>query len=483
MALVQNAWLQWVTMQKFGIPQAQADQWLRGKALEIQQAAQDQQNAIAAGNLTGRYGGENTLARDIYATDVTNANRNFGLQAAGLAGYTVNPDGTVNTSAPSLARDTLNQNTALRAGEITGTYGGQETLASKLGLGDLALRQLQNAQQFGLNQGQLLGSYQGADTLERQRMLRDDAFRQAQALGVMNGQDTLERQRFLDDQQRYLANLRANPGTFAESVLAEGSRSQMGAPQYAPYTQTGPITGALRPDTFAPAGATGGTTPPGTVPTAPDDQVVDRLVQGAIGMIKTGAQSGGVAAMVQGPRPTEPGINQQVWDRYHQLTGGQNMQALTAFNQAQAPAQPQYVMDVQRQTAAPDVASQMAQQMALRPDQQALAAAARAVQARASVTPAGTAGVDPRVEAVRQSSFYKNIVGNAPQVQREAALPGVVQGRRMNRLAYQNVSGDQRAIYNSLQRAQGLNPQDEEAELRRYTPTAGRGVVVGLRSR
>lgn len=188
--------------------QQQAQEFQQGLAnrqFELQRTGQQFQQGLAAGQLTGQYNNAPTLAQQ----QLTQAGQQFGQTLGLQQGQAL---GLINNQETLAARQQREQN-ALAAGGLTGTYGGQQTLAAELGRGGLGLQQ------------------------------RQQAF----------------------NEEQFLAQQAANPNNLIVSALSQGARTPGGAqPQQAPAavgtaSAGGAPTLSAQPPTFA--GATGSQNP------------------------------------------------------------------------------------------------------------------------------------------------------------------------------------------------------------------------------
>lgn len=179
---------------------AAADKWyqqqqvaIANRAHELAVQTQNQNNAIAAGGLTGVYNGQPTLA-------------NLGQQAQ----YTGVYNGT-----PTLQAINQQQQFGLQQGQLTGNYQGNPTLQA-----------LENSQNFGINQAGVTGLYNGSPTLAAQNQQNQQQQSWANILGYApNGNPTLAG---LQNQQNYGINLAGVTG-YAPNGDATLARQQAAA--------------------------------------------------------------------------------------------------------------------------------------------------------------------------------------------------------------------------------------------------------------
>lgn len=121
--------------------------------LALANTAQQQQNALAAGELTGNYNGQSTLGAQQLGLQ-----SQLGLGQLGVAQQQANTQQAGTLGGLSLGQQQLAQ----QGSEFGQTMG--------LNQQQLALAQLQNQQQFGLAQGELTGNYNGQSTLGGQQV-------------------------------------------------------------------------------------------------------------------------------------------------------------------------------------------------------------------------------------------------------------------------------------------------------------------------
>lgn len=140
------------------------------KAAQIAQALQIAQMQDA----TSRYASDNSLAGTKYASDNSLAGSKYsadaGVRSAGIsAGASMsNAALAAQTAANALAAQIAQQQAqnALQAGQLTGTYNGQQTLGAQQLASDLAQKEIAN----NLAIAQLTGSYNGQDTIAAQQL-------------------------------------------------------------------------------------------------------------------------------------------------------------------------------------------------------------------------------------------------------------------------------------------------------------------------
>lgn len=266
------------------------------------------QLGLSQGELTGNYNGQSTLGAQSLGLQ-----SQLGLGNLGVAQQQANTQQTGTLGNLGLGQAQLQQQGSqfgqtlsqqqlqnaqqfgLSQGALTGSYGGQQTLAG-----------LQNAQQFGLQQGGLTGTYGGQQTLDAQKAAAQNALDVGGLMGSYQGNQTLGGQQLGQNNQQFQAQLQqalqlaqmqdktANRGVDAQAALAQNDMMMkiaqwLAAQGYPSGAGTGGGgTGGTGGGTGGPGstGGTGGTGGggnggDGTNPLGPTNPLANRTAGGA----------------------------------------------------------------------------------------------------------------------------------------------------------------------------------------------------------